>query len=276
MTHPSKERLDLLLVEQGLAPSREQAQRFIMSGSVLVDGRCLDKPGTRVPFTSNVEILSPSCPYVSRGGLKLERALDRFNVSPEGRVALDVGASTGGFTHCLLARGAVRVYSVDVGKGQLHWSLRENPRVVSLSGVNFRHAPPDLIREKVDLAVLDVSFISLSLMWRPLSAFLSAGAGVIALVKPQFEAGRKKVRGGVVRDPDVHKETVLAVIARARGQGFAARALTFSPLQGPAGNMEFFLLLGADLSSGEVLPEEVGSVVSQAHEFFRKGRKDAD
>jgi len=236
-----KERLDLLLVARGYAPSRAQAQALIRAGRVRVAGNLRDKPGTEVPLDAVIEVSAPPR-YASRGGDKLEAALAAFGVDPQGKVCLDVGASTGGFTDCLLQRGAERVYAVDVGRGQLEWRLRNAPRVVVREGVNARYLRPEDIGEPVDLATVDVSFISLRLILPPLGAIVRTGGDVIALVKPQFEAGRGAVRRGVVRDPAVHEAVVEGIAAFARSNlGWTVHGTVPSPLLGPAGNREFFV-----------------------------------
>jgi 23S rRNA (cytidine1920-2'-O)/16S rRNA (cytidine1409-2'-O)-methyltransferase len=236
-----KERLDVFLLARGLAPSRAQAQALIRAGRVRVAGVVVDKPGTAVPLEAAIEV-SPGSRYVSRGGEKLAAALTTFQIDPTGKVCLDLGASTGGFTDCLLQRGASRVYAVDVGRGQLDWKLRQDPRVVVREGVNARDLRPEAIGEPVDLVTVDVSFISLKLVLPPLAAILKPGGEVIALVKPQFEAGRKAAPRGVVRDPDVHDAVVEQVSTFAREElGWTVRGMVPSPLLGPAGNREFFV-----------------------------------
>jgi len=245
-----KERLDLLLIERGHAISRAQAQALIRAGRVRVGGKVLDKPGTPVPSDAPIEVTEPPA-FVSRGGEKLAAALDAFGVDPGGRVCLDVGASTGGFTDCLLQRGAARVYAVDVGRGQLDWRLRNDPRVVVREGVNARHLRAEDVGEPVDLATVDVSFISLRLVLPPLGSVVKPGGDVIALVKPQFEAGREQVRRGVVRDPAVHQAVVEGIASFARDElGWEVRGSIPSPLLGPAGNREFFLHLVPSLRTG--------------------------
>ncbi len=242
-------RLDQLLVDRGLAESRARAQALLMSGRVRVgdgDGARLDrKPGDMVGMDVPVEVPAP-LPYVSRGGEKLAAALAGFGVDPAGLVCLDVGASTGGFTDVLLQRGAVRVHAVDVGRGQLAEALRRDARVVSRERTNARALTPETIGEPVALAVVDVSFISLSLVLPPVAACLAAGGTVVALVKPQFEAGRGRAPGGVVREPAVHREVLAAALGHARGAGLVPVGLADSPLRGPAGNREFFLHAVAD------------------------------
>ncbi|MGD8465796.1 MAG: TlyA family RNA methyltransferase [Anaerolineae bacterium] len=232
-----KERLDVLLVELGLADSRQRAQRLIMAGQVAVEDRLVDKPGTRVPVTAAVRVKA-GLPYVSRGGHKLAAALDAFDLDVGGLVVADVGASTGGFTDCLLQRGAARVYAIDVGYGQLAWKLQTDPRVVILDRTNARHL--DSLPEPVDLVTIDVSFISLKLVVPPAVSWLQEGGQLVALVKPQFEAGRKLVgKGGVVRDPDVHRAVLADLAHWAHNQDLGLEGLIRSPITGPAGNVEF-------------------------------------
>jgi 23S rRNA (cytidine1920-2'-O)/16S rRNA (cytidine1409-2'-O)-methyltransferase len=248
----AKRCLDTLLVEQGLVESRERAQSLILAGKVKVDGQVADKPGEKVP--SEVEItLEEALPYVSRGGLKLEEALSRFQLDVSGLICADVGASTGGFTDCLLQHGAAKVYAIDVGYGQLAWELRQDPRVVVLERTNIRYLAS--LAEPIDLATIDVSFISLELVLPPVLNFLKPEGQIIALVKPQFEARREQVgKGGVVKDPEVHRQVLHKVAKVAQGLGLRVFGLIPSPLLGPAGNVEFFIYLargeeaaGADL-----------------------------
>jgi 23S rRNA (cytidine1920-2'-O)/16S rRNA (cytidine1409-2'-O)-methyltransferase len=251
----SKKRLDILLVERGLAESRTQAQRFIRAGLVRVAGQVADKPGTRV--VTSAEITLQARPrFASRGGEKLEAALVRFGVDVAGLVAADVGASTGGFTDCLLQRGASRVYAIDVGYGQLDWRLRNDPRVVVMERTNARYL--ESLPEQVGLVTADVAFISLGLILPVAVRWLRPGGQVVALIKPQFEAGRREVgKGGVVRDPDVHRRVLERVLGIAAGLDLGLRGLMPSPLRGPAGNFEF---LGWWTSGAEGLP--MGAVVA--------------
>ena len=243
MKGPEKRRLDQLLVERGLAESREKAQALILAGSVMLDGQKADKPGRMVPADSRIEV-AQALPYVSRGGLKLEAALDRFHIDPRGKVCLDAGASTGGFTDCLLQRGAVRVYAVDVGKGQLDWKIRNDPRVVLREGINARYLEPGDMPEKIDLAVCDVSFISVTLVLPRLAAVLREGGEMVILIKPQFEAGRGQVgKGGIVRDPSLHQVVCERVEQAARELGFRTEIMD-SPILGAHGNKEFLLHAG--------------------------------
>ncbi len=241
---PARNRLDAELVARGLAESRAKAQGLVLAGRVLVDGVVVSRCGAQVGPERSIRLAPSPKPYVSRGGGKLEGALDDFGISCEGAVALDVGASTGGFTDCLLRRGAARVYAADVGRNLLDERLRRDPRVVLLEGVNFRYAPPDLLPEQVSLAAVDVSFISLRHILPPLRRFLRPGAPVLALVKPQFEAGREWVgKGGVVRDEEKRLRTIDSVAGIAEGLGFQVKGRAESRLPGPRGNREVFLLL---------------------------------
>jgi 23S rRNA (cytidine1920-2'-O)/16S rRNA (cytidine1409-2'-O)-methyltransferase len=236
-----KKRLDVLLVESGLAHSRARAQRLIMAGEVLVNGQVMDKPGARVSPSATIELLA-RLPYVSRGGVKLAAALDAFRVAVEGLIAADVGASTGGFTDCLLQRGAARVYAIDVGYGQLAWRLRQDPRVVVMERTNARYL--ECLPEPVDLVVVDVSFISLELILPRAMDWLRTDGQIVALIKPQFEAGREQVgRGGVVKSTEVHAAVLRRIANWAIEQGLAVRGLMTSPLLGPAGNVEFLIHL---------------------------------
>lgn len=237
-----KSRLDALLVAKNLAETREKAKRLILAGHVQVNGQVLDKPGMRVAASASVQV-KQALRYVSRGGLKLEAALADFGVNPDGAVAADFGASTGGFTDCLLQHGAARVYAVDVGYGQLAWRLRRDPRVIVLDRTNVRHL--DALAEPVDLVTIDVSFISLALVLPAARRVLKPDRGeVIALVKPQFEAGPDHVgKGGVVRDSATHRAVLESVRSAAQNEGFTVRGLTRSPITGPAGNVEFLLHL---------------------------------
>jgi 23S rRNA (cytidine1920-2'-O)/16S rRNA (cytidine1409-2'-O)-methyltransferase len=239
-----KIRLDVALVERGLAASRERARALIMAGRVSVDGQVVTKAGASVGDVASVEVATPDHPYVSRGGVKLAHALDDFGVDPSGRRALDVGASTGGFTDVLLQRGAASVIALDVGHGQLHWRLRTDPRVDVHEGVNARALTPADVPHPVDLVTIDVSFISLAHILPALPRFLVPGADVVALVKPQFEAGRDEVgKHGIVSDPAVHDAVLTRVTAEARTAGFSRVAMTPSAITGATGNQEFFLHL---------------------------------
>ncbi|MFD1433767.1 TlyA family RNA methyltransferase [Kroppenstedtia eburnea] len=267
----AKERLDLVLVNKGYFPTRQQAQRAVMAGLVRVDGERADKPGTRIPPEATVEVAGPEHPYVSRGGLKLEQALKVFQLDLGGRVVLDVGASTGGFTDCALQNGAVKVYAVDVGYGQLAWKLRQDPRVVVMERTNFRHMrPADLPGETADFATVDVSFISLSLILPPLKDLLKMPGDVVALVKPQFEAGREQVgRKGIVRDPRIHRKVLARFVETATAAGFSLKGLAPSPITGSGGNIEFLSWLQRSPLEPPLLPPDlenlIGETVEKAH-----------
>ena len=245
MSRPQRKRLDVLLVDKGLAPSREKAQAYVLAHQVRVNGAPADKPGKSVPEDAVLEVLGRDHPYVSRGGLKLEGALREFAVAPEGWVALDIGASTGGFTHCLLLHGAAKVFAVDVGYGQLAWELRQDPRVVSLERTNIRYLEAETLGELVDLVVIDASFISLRLILPKAAEFLKPGAFVLALVKPQFEAGVEEIgRGGKVSSEDTHRRVLDELRAEAESCGFTVRGESHSSIIGKkSGNREFFLWL---------------------------------
>jgi len=251
------QRLDLRLVEAGLFPSREQARRAILAGEIQVDGRTVSVPGYRVPDGAQLVWAGRPPRFVSRGGEKLDHALEVFGIGVDGLTCLDVGASTGGFTDCLLQRGARRVYAVDVGYGQLAWKLRQDSRVVVLERTNIRHLEREAIPEAVDLVTVDVSFISVTLFLDRLLTFLSPEGHLVILVKPQFEAGREAVgKGGVVRSPQVHRQVIEKVWEAARTVGLAVHGLTPSPLLGPAGNREFFLWLRPAAGSACPPPDE--------------------
>ncbi|MBD5535667.1 MAG: TlyA family RNA methyltransferase [Lachnospiraceae bacterium] len=240
-----KERLDVILVSGGLAESREKAKAVIMAGSVFVDGQKEDKAGAMFDREKvKIEVKSSAQRYVSRGGYKLEKAINCFGVSTEGKVCMDIGASTGGFTDCMLQNGAVKVYSVDVGHGQLDWKLRNDARVVCMEKTNFRYMVREDIAEEPDFASVDVSFISLTKILFPLRRILKDGGSVVCLIKPQFEAGREKVgKKGVVKEAAVHREVICKVLDFADSLGYTADALDYSPIKGPEGNIEYLLLL---------------------------------
>ncbi len=240
----SKIRLDVLLVERGLVPSRERARALVLAGQVTVDGRVVSKAGTAVPEGASLVLATPDHPYVGRGGLKLAHALDAFGILVAGREGLDIGASTGGFTDVLLQRGAMRVIALDVGHGQLDWRLRNDPRVVVLEGVNARYLTPAQLPGPVDVVTIDVSFISLALVLPQVPALLRPGADIVALVKPQFEAGREEVgKKGVVRDPAVHERVIERVTQALAAAGLFRAGLTPSPVTGAEGNVEFLMYL---------------------------------
>ena len=260
----NKERLDVLLTEQGHAESRAKAQALIMSGLVYVDGQKVDKPGFAVEATQNIEVRGVACPYVSRGGLKLEKALRDFRVDPSGFVCSDSGASTGGFTDCLLQQGAKKVFAIDVGYGQLAWKIRNDPRVVCMERTNVRNVTLADLGEPLDLSVVDVSFISLKLVLPVIYSLLKPEGQVLCLIKPQFEAGKEKVgKKGVVRDPAVHCEVLQACLDTGAEIGFTVKNLTFSPVKGPEGNIEFLGRLSKAPGTGFVADCE--AIVRQAH-----------
>lgn len=275
-----KQRLDVLLVEKGFFDSRTRAKASIMAGDVYIGGRLYDKAGTMVPEDSVIELRGDTCPYVSRGGLKLEKALDTFSIDLAGVTAMDIGASTGGFTDCMLQRGASKIYSVDVGYGQLDWKLRNDERVVNMEKVNFRYIDPDTIEDRLDFASIDVSFISLKLIFPAARGLLKDDACLVCLVKPQFEAGREQVgRGGIVKDPLVHRQVIENTAGFAEENGLSVLGLTFSPMTGAKGNIEYLMLLGmpgyspdggAAVLSGEALKAETEKVVEAAHEKLKK------
>ena len=259
-----KKRLDVLLVEQGYADSRTKAQAIIMSGQVYVDGQKADKPGTAYEETVTLEVRGASCPYVSRGGLKLEKALRDFGVDPTGFVCSDSGASTGGFTDCLLQQGASKVFAIDVGYGQLDWKIRSDPRVVVMERTNVRYVTPEQLGEPLDLSVIDVSFISLKIVLPVIKTFLKPTGQVLCLIKPQFEAGKDKVgKKGVVREPETHKEVLDNFVALANSLDFKILGLTFSPVKGPEGNIEFLGHLTLDEKPG--VQPDTSDVVARAH-----------
>ncbi len=258
-----KERLDVLLVERGLSVSRERAKRSIMAGTVFVDGTRVDKAGTKVGTDSEIIVKEDPVPYVGRGGLKLEKALDYFGIDVSGKKAVDAGASTGGFTDCMLGRGAVKVYAIDVGYGQLDWKLRKDPRVVVMERTNIRYVKPEDIEERCDIAVIDVAFISLTLVLPPVNALLTHDGEIVALIKPQFEAGREKVgKKGIIRDPEVHREVIKKVADFMLEMGLRVKGVTFSPITGADGNIEYFIY-GAKGNEDFKMPGDMDSIILQ-------------
>lgn len=262
-----KVRLDALLVEKGYASSRERAKRRIMAGEVLVNGQKIDKAGANVKEDAEIRLLGHDLPYVSRGGLKLEKAIKEFGVTLTGKTAADIGASTGGFTDCMLQNGAVRVYAIDVGYGQLAWKLRTDDRVVNMERTNIRNVTPEDIGEPLDFASIDVAFISLEKVLPVAYTLLKADGEVLALIKPQFEAGRENVgKKGVVRDPRIHEEVIDRVTIFARSLGFVPAALTYSPVKGPEGNIEYLIDLSKVPETEDVVTEDkIREVVREAH-----------
>lgn len=284
----AKKRLDILLTERGLAPSREQAKRMIMEGNVFVRGQREDKAGANFPediADDEIEVRGEEPKYVSRGGLKLEKAFQEFPIHCDGKICMDIGASTGGFTDCMMQNGAKKVYAVDVGYGQFAWKLRQDQRVVCMEKTNIRYVTPDDIGEKIGFVSIDVSFISLTKVLPPVKELLSDDAELICLIKPQFEAGKEKVgKKGVVRDGAVHREVIANVAVHAAEQGFSVEGLSFSPVKGPEGNIEYLLYLrnGAvrekndENNDKKVSNEVIEIVVSVAHTVLNKKQKNED
>ena len=260
----NKQRLDQLVFDRGFAESREKAKAIVMSGAVFVNGVKADKPGMPVAADAVLDVHGSPLKYVSRGGLKLEKALSVFPVSAEGKICIDCGASTGGFTDVLLQNGAARVYAVDVGYGQLAWKLRQDSRVVNLERCNLRYLSEDQVPELLDLAVMDVSFISIRLILPVIKRFLKPEADYICLIKPQFEAGREQVgKKGVVRDPEIHRRVIEACLTEARGFGYSVAGLDYSPVRGPEGNIEFLCHLKN--TDAEDTTPNIEAVVEAAH-----------
>lgn len=265
-----KKRLDVLLVEQGLADSREKAKAIIMSGIVYVDNNKEDKAGTTFEETARIEVRGNTLKYVSRGGLKLEKAMNNFGVTLEGKVCMDVGASTGGFTDCMLQNGAVKVYAIDVGTNQLAWKLRQDERVVSMEKTNIRYVTPEDIADPIDFSSIDVAFISLTKVLIPVWNLLKNGGRVVCLVKPQFEAGREKVgKKGVVRDKKVHEEVVCHIMTYALSMGFEILGLSYSPIKGPEGNIEYLLYIEKP-QDAQALTEIAEEADQKAEEQFEQ------
>ena len=261
----NKQRIDLLLVERGLTTSRERAQTEIMAGNVMANGQRVDKAGEKYDDDVNIEVKGDAIPYVSRGGLKLEKALKSFPINLNGKVCIDVGSSTGGFTDCMLKNGAVKVFAIDVGYGQLAWTLRNDPRVVCMERTNIRYVEPENIGEKADFASIDVSFISLTKVLPALRNLLKEDAEIVCLVKPQFEAGREKVgKKGVVRDRKVHLEVLDRIVNWTTNEKFVTLGLNFSPIKGPEGNIEYLLYLSND--ANEKVESKVSDLVESVIE----------
>lgn len=264
-----KERLDVLLVKKGLAESREKAKAIIMSGNVFIKGQREDKAGTTFEEEGlEIEIKGSTLPYVSRGGLKLEKAMSVFEINVQDMICMDIGASTGGFTDCMLQNGAAKVYSIDVGHGQLAWSLRQDKRVVCMEKTNFRYVTPQEIADVIEFAATDVSFISLTKILPPAYALLKNGAFMVCLIKPQFEAGREHVgKKGVVRDPLIHEEVVKKIVEHTMSIGFSVEGMDYSPIKGPEGNIEYLLYLR---KTGNTViddrQDEISQLVKRAHD----------
>lgn len=268
----AKQRLDILLVEKGLAGSRERAKRMIMAGEVLVDNQKIDKAGATVKEEAEIRLLGHDIPYVSRGGLKLAKAMQEFGVEISAKRCADIGASTGGFTDCMLQNGAVKVFAIDVGYGQLAWKLRTDERVINMERTNIRNVTPADIGELLDFASIDVAFISLTKVLPVTYSLLKEDGEAVALIKPQFEAGRELVgKKGVVRDPNVHEQVIANVIDFARETGFMVQALTFSPVKGPEGNIEYLVRLTKNTAEEDtVTADRIKQVVAEAHAALDK------
>ena len=266
-----KERLDVLLVKRGLAESREKAKAIIMSGIVYVEDQKEDKAGTTFDENAKIEVRGSTLKYVSRGGLKLEKAMTHFGVTLDQKVCMDVGASTGGFTDCMLQNGAVKVFSVDVGHGQLAWKLRNDPRVVCMEKTNIRYVTPEDIGEPVDFSSIDVSFISLTKVLGPVKEILSPGGEVVALIKPQFEAGRDRIgKKGVIHDPKVHEDVLREIVEFAPSIGWQVQQLDYSPIKGPEGNIEFLGKITVRTQEAEPMtPEIIHELVKKAHQELK-------
>lgn len=265
-----KERLDVLLVKKGFYPSREKAKSAIMAGLVFVDGQISDKAGMSINIDCDIKVKQDLCTYVSRGGLKLEKAIDLFSIDLKDKVCMDVGASTGGFTDCMLMNGAAKVYAVDVGYGQLAWKLRSDSRVINIEKCNFRYFDQSQVDEEIDFMSMDVSFISLKLIFPMATKLLKDGGSILCLVKPQFEAGRQQVgKNGIVRDINVHVEVIEKVISYARENELIAKNLTFSPITGAKGNIEYLLHLNKQKNIGYNMSYkdsfDVAEVVQTSH-----------
>ena len=258
-----KKRLDVLMVEKGLEQSRERAKALIMSGIVYVGGQKAESPGQSYPEDSEIEVRGKKLPFVSRGGLKLQKAIEYFGIDPKDKVVMDIGASTGGFTDCLLQHGAKKVYAVDVGYGQLAWSIRTDPRVVCMERCNIRYVTPEQIGEPLDMAVTDVSFISLKLVLPVAKSLMHGNGEAVALIKPQFEAGKELVeKGGVVKDPNTHKLVITNVLNCIKSLNYVIRGLTYSSVKGPAGNIEYLAWFATE---GEEIQTDINGVVETAH-----------
>lgn len=263
-----KERLDVLLVDRGFFQSREKAKASIMAGVVYVNGEKIDKPGTKFDENADIEVKENPIPYVSRGGLKIEKAIEYFKIDMNGKTALDVGASTGGFTDCMLKKGASKVVAIDVGYGQLAWELRQDERVICMERTNIRYVKPEDIGFVADFASIDVSFISLKKVLPVVRELLKDDGEIVCLVKPQFEAGREKVgKHGVVREPQIHMEVVEDIASFVLENGFSIKGVTYSPVKGPEGNIEYLLYLSKRIEPGNAVDwaDEIAKVVEESH-----------
>ncbi len=268
-----KERLDVLLVKRNLVSSREKAKAVIMSGEVFVDGQREDKAGTAFPEEVQIEVRGHALPYVSRGGLKLEKAIQNFHVSVDGKVCTDVGSSTGGFTDCMLQNGAVKVYAIDVGRGQLDWKLRQDERVVCMEKTNIRYVVPEDLGDVIDFSSIDVSFISLTKVLPAIRAYLRDDGEIVALIKPQFEAGREKVgKKGVVREKSTHHEVIDKIVTFALAEGFQVLDIDYSPIKGPEGNIEYLIHLkkSEQPQIADDVRKKTSQVVEEAFETLAK------
>lgn len=265
-----KERLDILLVEKGIFTSRERAKTNIMAGKIFVDGQRVDKAGEKVNIDAEIIFKGQEIPYVSRGGLKLEKAINEFGVALKDKVCMDIGASTGGFTDCMLQNDAKKVFSVDVGYGQFAWKLRTDPRVVCMERTNIRYVTPEDIGEKIDFASIDVSFISLKKIMPATLNLLSDIGEVVALIKPQFEAGKEKVgKKGVVRDINVHKEVVMSIVDSLQKENLNIISLSYSPIKGPEGNIEYLVYFSKDKNKeSDFTMEDIEKVVNESHDLL--------
>jgi len=267
------ERIDVLLVQRGLVSSRERAKQLIMAGNVFVNDQLTDKPGKLVSIDSTIVLKeSDTCPYVSKGGLKLKKAIDTFNINVKGKIAIDVGASTGGFTDCLLQHGADFVYAVDVGYGQLDWKIRNDERVEVIERTNIRYVKPEQFQRQIELAVIDVSFISLDKVIPVINSIIKPESDIIALIKPQFEAGREFVHKGIVKDPEIHRSVIKKICDLSIRESLAIKGLTFSPIKGSSGNIEFLIWLKKSNSDQCLndIDSLIDNVVVSAHNFWRE------
>lgn len=268
---PIKERLDVLLVSKGFFNSRENAKRHIMEGIVLVDNVPVDKAGTKVNVDSEIRIKGDIMPYVGRGGFKLEKALSAFSLDIRDKIMADIGASTGGFTDCALQHGAAKVYAIDVGTNQLDWKLRSDPRVIDLEKTNIKQVTADMLGEQVDFVATDISFISVTKIIPAVRLILKDGGALVILIKPQFEAGREKVgKGGIVKNPAVHEEVILSTLAAFESSGLYACDLTWSPIKGGSGNIEFLAYLRQDPPQLRITGEHIHEIVAKAHQALEK------
>lgn len=270
----AKERLDVLLVKNNIFSSRERAKAAIMAGKIFVDGFRVDKCGERVKENSNIEFKGQELPYVSRGGLKLEKAIKDFSINLKDKVCMDIGASTGGFTDCMLQNSASKVFAVDVGYGQFAWKLRIDPRVVCMERTNIRYVTNEQLGELCDFASIDVSFISLTMVVPVAAKLLKDTGEIMALIKPQFEAGREKVgKKGVVREKSIHEEVILKIVNMAKTLNLKIKGINFSPIKGPEGNIEYLIYLTKDKDYDQCIQEDfVSNVVSEAHELLNGGQ----